>query len=95
MSQLQIADESVIALLDGLARDLHEFAAPQATFEAVLQFLCSNLCDMSLDRGHNIIEPVIPPTARAAKDVLRFRISRAFYADLTLATKNRYGVTSH
>ncbi|MCK0139614.1 hypothetical protein [Aliiroseovarius sp. F47248L] len=95
MSELQITDEGIASVWDALTREIHELVAPRAPFERIRHMVAHEIMSVLLDGSHDIFEVVTSPTSGARKDILRLRVSGAVHRHLTLAAKDRYGLTAH
>jgi hypothetical protein len=94
-SHLKVCNEGVISLLDGLARELEELAAPRCLPHGFLQVAISHFQDEGFDGCHDAFEAVTAPTGRAGEDVLGLRVSRALHFYVTRAAKDALGIVSH
>ena len=94
-SQLEVGDEGVFALLDGLAGELEALASPSRLPHGFLHVTLGHFHDEGLNGCHDAFEAVCAPTGRAGEGVLGIRISRALHCYMTRAAKDALGIISH
>ena len=88
---LQIDNEAVRSLLDGLRRDLDVFAATEAAREVCASVLCGLISEA---RG-DVFERVASPALGADHEIIVLRIRRDFRRHATRCALDRLGVVTH
>ena len=94
-SQLEISDEGMVALWDGLRRDLEELASPCRLPKGFLEITASRFLDEGTYGPHDILEVVTAPTGGAGDHVMVLRFTRTFYRYAALAAQDRVSVFRH
>lgn len=94
-SQLQIDNEGMVAMWDGLALKLEHLAAPRHLPHGFLEITAARFHDEGLSGCHDVFEAVCTPTDGTGKGVLGLRVSRAFDLYLTCAAKDALDIVCH
>ena len=92
---LEIDDEAVRTLLEGLCRDLEMFVPPTKITERFRELLRCVVCEEFLKFGGHGLEVFVDAAPGASEGIVCARFSRAFQRDLAFAAKNRLGFVSH
>ena len=95
MSQFQIADESITALWDGLARDLEQTAPSRTSAQAFLEVARGHFLEMLRNVPHDVLTCVATPALGTGKHRLVIGFSSTFKGNLALAAKRFHGIGSH
>jgi hypothetical protein len=95
MSQFQIADESITALWDGLARELDGLAPSQRAADAFLRAARCDFERMLADLSEDVLAGVIYPAPGTGKPILGIVLSDRFKGKVTCAAKRFHGLISH
>lgn len=90
-----ISNEPISALLDGLALELDELAAPSRLSHGFLEATLRQFGDEGLDLFEDVFTCVTAPALGTGKHVISLSISRTFYRYATRATKDALDIVCH
>ncbi|WP_445466257.1 hypothetical protein [Faunimonas sp. B44] len=95
MSRFKVADEAVLTLWNGLARELRDLVPPSRAADSFLRSARDDFHEMLAHFPEYGLAAVIRTAPGAGKPFLAIVVSDRFKADMALAAKRFYGVRSH
>jgi hypothetical protein len=93
--RLEIDYEPIVALLDGLSRELETLVSPCGVSERFREELRCMVSEEAAHFGSGTVEFFADAALGASHGILCARISRDFNRHLALAAKDRFGIVSH
>lgn len=87
-SQLEISDEGMVSLWDGLRRDLDDLASPCRLPDGFLEITASRFLNEGTYGPHDILEVVTSPAGGAGDHVMIIRFTGAFYRYATRSAQD-------
>lgn len=90
-----VSYEPISALLNGLALELDEVAAPRGLPHGFLEATLRQFGNEGFDLFEDVFTCITAPTSGAGKHIIVLTISRAFNRYATIAAKNALGISNH
>jgi hypothetical protein len=90
-----ISNEPIAALLDGLALELEELAAPRSLPHGFLEATLRQFGDEGFDLFEDVFSCVTAPALGTGKHVIVLSVSGAFYRYAARAAKDALGIVCH